>query len=91
MWHAVESLERSFGKATSNPILPIPLSNFNRSQKITLKFLKYKFGFVHTGQKSLSCLGPKIWSKVDPSIKNVRTSFSFMHAIKRNILLHLQS
>ena len=31
-------------------------------------------------------LGPKIWSKIDPNIKNVRASSSFMHA---NILLHL--
>ena len=29
---------------------------------------------TNTGQKSLSFLGPKIWSKIDPSIKNVRTS-----------------
>ena len=44
-----------------------------------------------TGQKSLSFLRPKIWSKIGPSIKNVRTWSSFMHAIKKNILLHLQS
>ena len=46
---------------------------------------------TNTGQKSLSFLGPKIWSKIGPSIKNVRTSSSFMHAIKKNILLHLQN
>ena len=46
---------------------------------------------INTGQKSLSFLGPKIWSKIGPSIKNVRTSSSFMHAIKKNILLHLQN
>ena len=45
---------------------------------------------TNTGQKSLSFLGPKIWSKIGPSIKNVRAS-SFMHAIKKNILLHLKS
>ena len=28
---------------------------------------------TNTGQKSLSFLGPKIWSKIGPSIKNVRT------------------
>ena len=38
---------------------------------------------TNTGQKSLSFLEPKIWSKIDPSIKNVRTSSSFMHAIKK--------
>ena len=46
---------------------------------------------ANTGQESLSFLGPKIWSKIGPSIKNVRTLSSFMHAIKKNILLHLQN
>ena len=45
---------------------------------------------TNTGQKSLSFLWPKIWSKVNPSIKNVKTLFSFMHALKKNILVHLQ-
>ena len=44
----------------------------------------------NTGQKSLSFLRSKTWSKIGPSTKNVRTS-SFMHAIKKNILLHLQN
>ena len=44
---------------------------------------------TNTGQKSLSFLGPKIWSKIGPSIKNVRTSSFFIHAVKKNILLHL--
>ena len=46
---------------------------------------------TNTGQKSISFLGPKIWSKIDPSIKNVRTLSSFIHATKKNILLHLQN
>ena len=46
---------------------------------------------TNSGQKSLSFLGPKIWSKIGPSIKNVRTSPSFMHSIKKNILLHLKN
>ena len=41
--------------------------------------------------KKLILFRAKIWSKIDPSIKNVRTSSSFTHAIKKNILLHLQS
>ena len=45
----------------------------------------------NTGEKSLSFLGLKIWSKIGLSIKNVRTSSSFMHAIKKNILIHLQN
>ena len=43
----------------------------------------YLYGKQIQGKKSLSFLGPKIWSKIDPSIKNVRTSSSFMHAIKK--------
>ena len=46
---------------------------------------------TNAGQKSFSLLGPTIWSKTDPSIKNVRTSSPFMHAIQKNVLLHLQS
>ena len=41
---------------------------------------------TNTKQKSLSFLGPRIWSKIGP-----RTSSSFMHAIKKNKLLHLQN
>ena len=44
---------------------------------------------TNTGQKSLSFLGPKIWFKISPSIKNARTSFSFMYAMKKYNLLHL--
>ena len=44
-----------------------------------------------TRQKSLSFSGPKISSKMVPSIKNVTILSSFMHALKKNILLHLQS
>ena len=46
---------------------------------------------INIGQKNLSFLGPKIWFKKGPSIKNVRTSSSFIHAVKKNILCHLQS
>ena len=45
---------------------------------------------TNTGQKSLSSLGSKIWSKIGPSIKNVKTLSSFMPVIKKNILPHLQ-
>ena len=46
---------------------------------------------ANTGQKSLYFLGPKIWSKIKPSIKNVKALSSFMHAHKKNILLHLET
>ena len=47
-------------------------------------------GKTNTGQKSLSFLGPKIWSKIDPSTKNVKTLSSFMYAFKKIFLLHMQ-
>ena len=40
---------------------------------------------TNTGQKTLSFLGPKIWSKIRPSIKNVKTSSSFMYKLLRKI------
>ena len=45
---------------------------------------------TNTGQRSFCFLGPKIWSKIGHSIKNVGTASTFMHAIKKSILLHLQ-
>ena len=45
---------------------------------------------TNTGQKSLSFLGPKIWSKIDPSTKNFKTLSSFMYAFKKIFLLHMQ-
>ena len=47
-------------------------------------------GKTNTRQKSLSFLGPKIWSKIDPSTKNVKTLSSFMYAFKKIFLLHMQ-
>ena len=38
----------------------------------------YLCGKKNTGHKSISFLGPKIWSKIGPSIKNVRISFSLL-------------
>ena len=64
------------------------LCRYSTRSQMALDILLWK---TNTGQKSLSFLGPKIWSKIGPSIKNVRTSSSFMHAIKKNNLLHLRS
>ena len=38
----------------------------------------------------ISLLGPKTWSKLDCSNKNVKTRTSFLHAKKMNTLIHLQ-
>ena len=39
-----------------------------------------------TGQEALFFLGPKIWTKITHSTKNVKTTASFTHALKREIL-----
>ena len=39
---------------------------------------------TNTGQKSLSFLGTKIWSKIDPSMKNAKTLTSFTHTLKKH-------
>ena len=44
----------------------------------------------YRGEK-LILLRAKIWFKIDPCIENVKTLSSFMHALKKNISLHLQS
>ena len=61
------------------------LCRYSTRSQMTLDIPLWK---TNTGQKSLSFLGPKRWSKIGPSIKNVRTSSSSMHAIKKNILLN---
>ena len=53
--------------------------------------LGYSSVETNTGQKGLSFLGANIWSKINHSINNVITSPSFMHTLKKNILLHLQT
>ena len=40
--------------------------------------------------EGISLLGPKTWSKLSCSNKNVKTRTSFMHAKKMNTLIHLQ-
>ena len=66
-------------------------SSFCRYSTGSLVALDIPLRKTNTGEKSLSILGPKIWPKLGPSIKNVRTSSSFMYAIKKNVLLHLPS
>ena len=39
-----------------------------------------------TGQEVLFFLGPKIWTKITHITKNVKTTASFTHALKREIL-----
>ena len=42
-------------------------------------------------QMTLDISLPKIWYKTNPTMKNVKTTLTFMHALKKNILLHLQA
>ena len=61
-------------------ILKPPLCRYSTRSQMALDILLRK---TNTGQKSLSFLGPKIWSKIGPSIKNVRTLPYFMHSFKK--------
>ena len=40
-------------------------------------------------QKSISFLGPKVWSKKNNSLKAVKTTATFTHALKKHVLEHL--
>ena len=71
-----------------NEMFKLSLCRSSITSQIALGILLQK---TNTEQKDLSFLGPKIWSEIDPSMKNVRTSSSFMHAIKKDMLFHLQS
>ena len=44
-----------------------------------------------TGQKIFSFLGPKKCLEINQSVKNIKTLSSFMHALKKCILLHLET
>ena len=44
---------------------------------------------TNTTKQALSFLGPKIWTKISYSIKNVKTTASFIHRLKREILSKL--
>ena len=62
-------------------------SSLYRYSATSLMELDITLWNTNTGKKSLPFLGPKICSKINPSIKNVKTTSSFMHALKKNILL----
>ena len=66
----------------------LSLGRFNTRSQTTFDIYLRK---TNTGQKRLSLLGPKIWSKIDLNIKNARTLSFFMHSMNKNILLHPQS
>ena len=41
---------------------------------------------TNTGQRALSFLGSKIWTKISHSTKNVKITASLTHTLKREIL-----
>ena len=41
------------------------------------------------GQKSISFLGPEIWSKVDSDVKKLKTTTSLTHSLKKHLLDNL--
>ena len=71
-----------------NGMFKLSLCRYSTRSQTALDLTLWK---TDVGQKSLSFLGPKIWSRINSSIKNVKTSSSFMYALKKNILLHLQT
>ena len=71
-----------------NGMFKLSLCRYSTRSQMALDVPLWK---TNIGQKSLSFLGPKIWSRINPSIKNVKTSSPFMYALKKNILLHLQT
>ena len=42
------------------------------------------------GQRSISFLGPKIWSKISNDLKTVKTTNCFTHGLKKEILDNLR-
>ena len=41
------------------------------------------------GQKSISFIGPKLWSKINNDLKTVLATNSFTHALKKEMLINL--
>ena len=64
------------------------LCRYSTRSQITLDIPLQK---INTGQKRLSFLRSNIWSKANSSIKNVKKPAFFMHALKKSILLYLQT
>ena len=64
------------------------LCRYSTRSQITLDIPLQK---TNTGQKRLSFLRSNIWSKANSSIKNVKKTPFFTHALKKNILLYLQT
>ena len=42
-----------------------------------------------TGQQAVSLFEPKRWTKISTNTKNVKTTASFTHALKREVLSKL--
>ena len=41
------------------------------------------------GQKSISFLGPKVWSKTNNSLEAVKTTTTLTHVLKKHVLENL--
>ena len=72
-------LPNFFSEISSHMFNPSLCRYSTRSQVI----LDLPLRKTNTEHKSLSLFGHKKWSKIVPSIKNVRTSLFFMHALKK--------
>ena len=69
-----------------NEIFKPSLNRYNTRSQMALDIPLRK---TVLGQKSISFLGPKIWSKVNNNLKTLKTTASFTHALKKHILENL--
>ena len=59
------------------------LNRYNTRSPMTFDIPLQK---TNAGQQAISFLGPKIWTKIYYSDKNVKNKASFTHNLKRGIL-----
>ena len=68
-------------------MLKFSLCGYSARSQMALDLTLRKWNTVQNG---LPFLEPKLWSKVNSSIKNFKTT-SFKHALKKSVLLHMQT
>ena len=71
-----------------NHIIIIKYS-YKRYNTISQRTLDIPLQKTNTGQRALSFLGPKIWTKISHSTNNVKTRASFTSNLKREFLSSL--
>ena len=64
--------------------------SFNKYNTRSLMALDIPLRKSTMGQKGISFLGPKVWSKINNDLKTVPTTASFTHALKKYMLDNLR-